>query len=328
MILRDVGRNWSCPEKREMRDRSPDQIAAWLRGRPSLHELREAFPDEWIEVERGLAEAGRTGNVELLRAPVVLSRRDGVRPASTRTGASLRAEVRRRMLIAAVEQRLRATAAGVEGGRIRFNLFNGYIAQKLLFARGLERKPVSLFWFKIWWPLVWQRRYLMPLVSAKGIYCFYSRRFVRELAALIGDRSCVEIAAGDGTLARFLRSEGVDALATDDHSWSHQVTYPDDVVREDAAVSLRKRRPEVVVCSWPPAGNSFERLVFQTPTVEVYVMIGSRHRFATGNWDDYEQQADFDGVLDQPLSRLMLPHELESAVYVFRRRSPSASTGT
>lgn len=66
-----------------MRDQSPDQIAAWLRGRPSLHELREAFPDEWIEVERGLAEAGRTGNVEHLRAPVVLSRRDHVRPVTT-----------------------------------------------------------------------------------------------------------------------------------------------------------------------------------------------------------------------------------------------------
>lgn len=168
----------------------------------------------------------------------------------------------------------------------------------------------------------------MPLVGAKGIYCFYSWRFVRELAALIGDRSCVEIAAGDGTLARFLRSEGVSVLATDDHSWSHQVTFPDDVVREDAAVSVRKRRPEVVVCSWPPAGNDFERLVFQTPTVEVYVMVGSRHRFATGNWDVYEQQAEFDLVLDEPLSRLVLPYELESAVYVFRRRSQPASIGT
>ena len=62
-----------------------------------------------------------------------------------------------------------------------------------------------MFWFKTLWPLLWQRRYLMPLVARKGIYCFYSARLVDRLAALIGDRPALEIAAGDGTLSRFLR---------------------------------------------------------------------------------------------------------------------------
>jgi 2-polyprenyl-3-methyl-5-hydroxy-6-metoxy-1,4-benzoquinol methylase len=47
----------------------------------------------------------------------------------------------------------------------------------------------------------------------------YSRRLVEELSALIGERECLEIAAGDGTLARFLEAEGVRITATDDHSW-------------------------------------------------------------------------------------------------------------
>jgi PAS domain S-box-containing protein len=33
-------------------------------------------------------------------------------------------------------------------------------------------------------------------------------------------------------------------------------------------------------CSWPPPGNTFEKAVFETPSVERYVVIGSRHRFA------------------------------------------------
>ena len=53
---------------------------------------------------------------------------------------------------------------------------NGFVAQRLLFARGLERKPVSMRRFRLIWPLLWQRRRLMPLVQPKGIYCFYSRR--------------------------------------------------------------------------------------------------------------------------------------------------------
>lgn len=307
-----------------MHDRTPNETRAWLKTRPSLQELRDAFPEEWAEVERELAEIGRNARAESLQAYVrsLAQDRSPGRPSPDRPGGErLRAEVRRRMLVAALEQRLLATAAGVDGGRIRFNLFNGYVAQKLLFERGLERKPVSLFWFNVWWPLLWQRRYLMPLVGAKGIYCFYSRPFVRELAALVGDCSCIEIAAGDGTLARFLSNEGADVLATDNHSWRHQVNYPEDVLREDATTSLRTRRPEVVVCSWPPAGNGFERHVFKTRSVEVYVMIGSRHRFATGNWDDYEKQTVFELSLDERLSRLILPRELESAVYVFKRRS-------
>ena len=58
----------------------------------------------------------------------------------------------------------------------------------------------------------------MPLVQPKGIYCFYSKPLIQDLAALIGQRSCIEIAAGDGTLSRFLAAKGVDLTATDDHS--------------------------------------------------------------------------------------------------------------
>ena len=48
----------------------------------------------------------------------------------------------------------------------------------------------------------------MPLVQPQGIYCFFSGAFVRELAKLIGDRPALEIAAGDGTLSRFLAARG------------------------------------------------------------------------------------------------------------------------
>jgi hypothetical protein len=101
------------------------------------------------------------------------------------------------------------------------------------------RKPVSRFWFRLVWPLLWQRRFLMPLMASKAIYCFYTKPLVKALAELIGDRQCVEIAAGDGTLSRFLNDAGASVTATDDHSWSG-LRFPDSVIREDAEVSLRK----------------------------------------------------------------------------------------
>jgi hypothetical protein len=227
------------------------------------------------------------------------------------------------MTTAALQQASVATEAGVEigTGRLRFSLWDGYLAQKLLFRRGLERKPVSLLAFRLVWPLVRRKGVLMPLVREQGIYCFYSRRLVRELAAMIDGRACVEIGAGDGTLARFLRDEGVDLVATDDRSWDSVITYPEDVVAEPAVRTLRRCSPTVVICSWPPAGNGFEQAVFATPSVDLYVVIGSRDEHAFGNHDAYRRQSSFEMTLDERLSRLTLPPQNRGAVYVFRRRS-------
>ena len=203
---------------------------------------------------------------------------------------------------------------------MRFNLVNGWVAQKLLFKRDLVRKPVKLGRFRALWPLLWQRRFLMPLVEPKGIYCFYSSKLVRELAKLIDGRSCLEIGAGDGTLARFLADEGVKVTATDDHSWQQSISFPEDVRRMDARQALRHFRPEVVRCSWPPPGTAFEREVFKTPSVQQYVVIASEDETAAGNWADYRAQTAFDFERDPWFSRLMLPPEIRPAVYVFTRR--------
>jgi hypothetical protein len=174
--------------------------------------------------------------------------------------------------------------------------------------------------FRWVWPLVSQRRILMPLVQPRGIYCFYSRELILALADLIGERSCLEIAAGDGTLTRFLNAAGTSVHATDDRSWSHAVAYPAGVEALDATSALGRRRPPVVLCSFPPPGNTFERTVFQTPSVETYVVVTTRHRFAAGDWDAYAGQTAFDLSDDLRLSRLVLPPEIDPAVLVFRRK--------
>ena len=110
------------------------------------------------------------------------------------------------MAVAAVRGEWVRAAAGVRGGRIRFGLVNGFVAQRLLFARGLERKPVSMRWFR--------RRLAAALAAppaaaagaAEGHLLLLLRPLVEGLAQLIGDRPCLEIAAGDGTLSRFLRA--------------------------------------------------------------------------------------------------------------------------
>ena len=95
---------------------------------------------------------------------------------------------------------------------------------------------------------------------------------------------------------------------------------PEWVARMDAREGLRRFAPEVVICSWPPAGNSFERQVFRTATVQLYILISSRHRFAAGNRDDNRQQSPFSFQEEAGFSSSVLPPELDAGVYLFRRK--------
>jgi hypothetical protein len=299
--------------------RRPSEQRAWLEGEPPLAEVRAAFPAEWARVQRELAAVVERDDLEAVKA---YAARVAAPPRVKSEAEAVSALARQRLAAAALRQMGVAAATGVASGTLRFGLVSGWLTQRLLFrGGGLERKPVSLLRFRLVWPLVRQKRFLMPLVEPRGIYCFYSGALVARLAALIGDRTCVEIAAGDGTLARFLRDAGADVVATDDYSWQKTRRAITDVVEQDARSALRERAPAVVVCSWPPAGNPFEQWVFRTPSVETYIMIGSRAEFAAGNWAAYQDQDAFTMRLDEDLSRLVLPPEIESAVYVFERAS-------
>ena len=315
-----------------MKRDSNAKILEWLRTNPPLDELCARYPDDWAVVQqdisaiigRGVAEELK-GYLERISAPPLLDKSFHIKQQSRKSiEAALSKLVCSRMAHEAVKKLCLSTLAadtGVTKGKLRFNLFNGFVAQKLLFSSGLKRKPVSLFWFRLLWPVVWQKKRLMPLVQPKGIYCFYSRELIEALAEMIASRSCLEIGAGDGTLSRFLKDEGVKITATDDYSWKNAVEYPEGVTKLDAREALGSYAPEVVICSWPPSQNDFERQVFDTPSVRLYIVIGSRHQFAFGNWSDYRKQSLFDIEEDKKLGALVLPPELESAVYVFRRKT-------
>jgi 2-polyprenyl-3-methyl-5-hydroxy-6-metoxy-1,4-benzoquinol methylase len=307
-------------------NRSGGDVARWLAERPSLDELKGRYPKWWEETGNDLLDV--LGQRRLGLVAEHLARVRAVEAAALEKIAGKKAErdgavrdlVKSRMAILAMEQILAGAVLGKDAGPLRFNRWTGTILQKLLFRRDLERKPVSLFWFRFWWPLLPQRRFLIPLVQPKGIYCFFSKPLLKGLAKKIGNKTTLEVAAGDGTLSRFLAAEGVNIRATDNYSWSHAITYPPDVERNSVGPALSAHRPEAVICSWPPAGNDFERVIFSFPTVKLYIVIASRHSFAAGNWKDYGLQKNFTWTRDETLSRYVLPPDLDPAVYVFEKK--------
>jgi hypothetical protein len=324
--------------------RGPHEIADI--GTASLAELKARYPEQWELTGRALVTAlearhaaGAAKFLARTRAEAVPWRlrvkKSGGNPQVVQ--AALPALVRERMSQLAVRQAVDSAvavrASGGDGARgrtgtsprsLRFGLWSGTLVQRLFFRRGLERKPVAMGWFRLLWPLVTEKALLLPLCEPKGIYCFYARPLLDGLGALIRDVGpglALEIAAGDGTLSRFLTAAGTPVQASDDHSWSHSIAFPSEVERLDAATALSRHAPRVVICSWPPPGNGFERFVFRTPSVARYIVITTRHRFAAGSWAAYDDaQVAFDRRSDDRLSQLVLPPEIDPVVLVFDRR--------
>jgi hypothetical protein len=192
---------------------SPKDELKWVCHEAHLRELMERYPETWQIVGPQLVSVLEGGQVPTLNdystkaKSVEETWHYKIRQSRYNTKvieSAMPRLIASRMALLAMDQCYHAAATGKASGKVRFNLLNGYIIQKLLFSHHLTRKPVSLKWFLFWWRIVRQKRLLMPLVQPRGIYCFYSKELIKELCILIGDRNCLEIAAGDGTLTRFL----------------------------------------------------------------------------------------------------------------------------
>ena len=299
--------------------RTAAQTARWLAWDPPLSELQARYPDVWQDATKELDRAAADGPEGLQR--LVTERATRHQRAQDRLpteSARIHALVRDAMILRTIRAASIRAESGVPEGRVRLGLVDGWLLQRLFFHRDLERKAVSMLAYRLIWPLTRQRRRLMPLVRPRGIYCFYSRPLLRAIEQLASGRPVLEIAAGNGTLTRLLREQGVDARATDDYSWKHDIDYSEDVERLDAAEALHRYRPAVVVCSWPPPGNRFERVVFATPSVELYIVITSRGEHGASDRTAYRTQTGFTVERSTRLSNLVLPQG-SSEVLIFRR---------
>lgn len=291
--------------------------------------LMENFPEDWEAVGKELVDATATRQPEALEA-FVRAAKQAAAPYEQRVqnsgknpqvlATAMPFLVRKRMAVLSAQRALQAAAMGASSGRKRFGLWSGFLVQRLFFSRGLTRKPVSMRQFRRLWPLVTQKRLLMPLVQPRGMYAFYSHELIAALARLCDRRPALEIAAGDGCLSNFLQAAGVEIRATDDHSWPQNIRYPESVEKLDAVSALERYQPKVVLCSYPPPKNTFEQTVFKTGSVELYMVVTTRHRFAAGDWPAYEAQTSFEMKADPELSRLILPPEIDPVLLVFRRR--------
>ncbi len=185
---------------------------------------------------------------------------------------------------------------------------------------GQHQAPNSLA-VKALWPLVRNKTAAVARAKKLGFYCLYTDRFIKLVKNLSQNQNVLEIAAGSGVLTLLLQKAGVECKATDDLSWGHAVRFGRHVEDLEAAKAIKKYVPKVVLCSWPPPDNSFEQSVFLSPSVETYIVVGSRHHFATGARADYLKQNSFSMEVVADANHLLAPPGLEGEVLLFKRKT-------
>jgi hypothetical protein len=292
----------------------------------SLETIASAFPREWSLVQDATAAIVKQDRSDLVsehlvKAQTTISDWNRKLKASTRPHTLLPQAVPQmataRLTLFALESLYRRALARQDGRAPTF--FDRLISQTLFFDRKRQRRSPSRLLFKCLWPLVRGKAAISTTIQGMGIYCVFTREFARELKRLICDRACVEVGAGDGTLTLLLEAFGVSVHATDNYSWEKRIRYPDWVEKYTAEQALERYAPEVVLCSWPPPGNQFEKHIFATESVKMYIAIVSRHRYAAGNWLTYRSQKGFAWQSEPELTRLLVPQEWDHEVLVFRR---------
>lgn len=123
-------------------------------------------------------------------------------------------------------------------------------------------------------PLEWGRTHF--------VHQFCTREFVDALGAHIratGLAPVLEVGAGRGALARWLRVRGLPTIATDDGSWldgrlSWPRGVPEGVERLSYTAALARYRPQLVLCSWMPQGEDWTPAFRACPSVREYLLIG------------------------------------------------------
>ena len=190
--------------------------------------------------------------------------------------------------------------------------------KKYLTKERINHPPLSLEKKAFLWKYVTNKPQLLSHAYRNGVYCVYTKELIEKLSKMIEGHAVLEIAAGDGALSQFL-GEKSKIIATDDYSWARSISYHKHVENLDAKKALKKYQPKIVLSCFPPAPNNFEKHVFQAPSVELYIVIGSRHSYATGDFGTYKRQKGFSWQASLSLSKLVFPQEIDPCVYIFRR---------
>lgn len=291
----------------------------------TLKQLSDRHPAVWQDVAAGLKERVSGGRAEQLLAwrQGALSDLQNARRLGHFDNPDVAVSViKAQMTLLAIEQ-----FCDVMSGRagVKPRMRDVMVMNFLFFARMKAGHVFSSESFDRVWSWIKDPIWAASELQRQGVWSVPTQDLSEKMAALCQGRRVLEVGAGNGLLCHSLKRHGVDITAVDDESWSlggkSIRARGVEVQTMDATQALKQFSPEVVICSWAPVGNLFEREIFRTKSVQTYLVISSRHSFASGNWGAYREQKAFNCSTSEPLNSLIRPIEIEQQLLIFRRTS-------
>jgi hypothetical protein len=292
----------------------------------SLSQLVEKKPDLWQGVVGKISQLVAEKKMDLLAALAAESASTARRwslSENTEMAKTQHAETewtKARMTLLAIEQFGQAFTGThkVASKRDQFVLF---FLEMFAWNRGvlLTQKTIDHAWSILRDPKASASR-----IHDLGYWSIPSLEVCEQISELANGRSLVEVGAGRGLFVAGLRSLSSECFGVDDLSWGPAERVVKGarkwMKKDKAELFLDSFRPKVVLSVWPPPSNGFEKSVFSCPSVEMYLAIVSRHRFASGDMQAYRSiEGSWSCTTNEIFNKKLRPVEAEQQMLVFRR---------
>ncbi|KEQ18717.1 hypothetical protein [Endozoicomonas numazuensis] len=156
------------------------------------------------------------------------------------------------------------------------------------------------------------------LLSGLDIWALVNHKWVSELVNWVKGNSCLEVMSGNGFLAKALKQNGVEVIATDDRSWddpdSDKIRFY-DVETLDAIDAIKKYSDKkVLIMSWPPPNVSVSYDVLKAwGSEKPVIFIGDKKGGMTACDDFYSH---FKAIDEQPVKSYLPAHNAQDTVLI------------
>jgi hypothetical protein len=293
----------------------------------NLSKLIESAPDLWSDVLQSLKSTVVHRRIDdmarlAIEAKATFQRLKDASNSQTGDPSVAKQElIRSQMMLLAIEQFIQAYT----GKNQKLSRGDRFVLGGILNFVLSAGRSLSMQYFDFAWSRLDAKAAAAASLQNAGYWSVPTKELCERLKELFHGRKVLELGAGRGLYVAGLRQSGVDILGIDDQSWAasqkHVSLARAHMQNMDAVEALNKIQPEVVLAVWPPPENQFEKHIFATNSVKLYLAVVSRHQFASGDWTSYKavSKSKFTCTTNQSLNTLLRPAEAEQQMLIFRR---------
>lgn len=152
------------------------------------------------------------------------------------------------------------------------------------------------------------------LIILKQGFALLTHSWINTLVEYIGDKKCLEIMAGCGSLSKILKDKGVNIKTTDDFSWDGRANWNNaknywiEIENKDAIESIKEYGKDVdfIVMSWAYMDNTAYECLLEMRKINPnckMIFIGEGWGGCTANDNFYENFIEIDEEISNKINK-------------------------